>query len=48
MVDYKLVYRDPLPAWVSKGGHTVLAGDAAHPHLPTSQQVPHPLDYCKD
>jgi salicylate hydroxylase len=32
------VYRDPLPTWVSKEGHTVLAGDAAHPHLPTSQQ----------
>ena len=37
--DYKLVYRDPLPTWVSKHGRTVLAGDSAHPHMPTAQQV---------
>lgn len=38
-LDYKLVYRDPLPTWVSKHGRTVLAGDSAHPHVPTAQQV---------
>ncbi|KAF8989689.1 monooxygenase [Cyathus striatus] len=37
-VDWKLVYRDPLPTWISKGGHVVLIGDAAHPFLPTSVQ----------
>ena len=35
-IDFKLVYRDPYPTWVSKGGHTALLGDAAHPFLPTS------------
>lgn len=38
LVDYKLVFRDPLPTFVSKGGRTVLIGDAAHPFLPTSIQ----------
>lgn len=33
-VDWKLVYRDPLPTWVSAGGRIVLIGDAAHPFLP--------------
>ncbi|KDQ56254.1 hypothetical protein JAAARDRAFT_158238 [Jaapia argillacea MUCL 33604] len=37
-VDWKLVYRDPLPTWVSKEGRTCLMGDAAHPFLPTSIQ----------
>ncbi|KDQ56258.1 hypothetical protein JAAARDRAFT_158243 [Jaapia argillacea MUCL 33604] len=37
-VDWKLVYRDPLPTWVSKEARTCLAGDAAHPFLPTSIQ----------
>ncbi|KAF2005634.1 FAD/NAD(P)-binding domain-containing protein [Amniculicola lignicola CBS 123094] len=44
LVDWKLVYRDPLPTWVSgygaaKGhGRICLVGDAAHPFLPTSAQ----------
>ncbi|CAJ0543175.1 Ff.00g004470.m01.CDS01 [Fusarium sp. VM40] len=38
VVDWKLVYRDPLPTWVSKEGRILLLGDAAHPFLPTSAQ----------
>ncbi|KAG9228915.1 putative MAK1-like monooxygenase [Amylocarpus encephaloides] len=38
IVDWKLVYRDPLPTWVSKEGRIALLGDAAHPFLPTSAQ----------
>ncbi|KAH8926031.1 FAD/NAD(P)-binding domain-containing protein [Atractiella rhizophila] len=38
IVDWKLVYRDPLPTWVSPTGRCALLGDAAHPFLPTSQQ----------
>ncbi|BGP25865.1 hypothetical protein JCM10295v2_004805 [Rhodotorula toruloides] len=38
LVDWKLVFRDPLPRWVSEGGRTCVLGDAAHPFLPTSQQ----------
>ena len=38
IVDWKIVYRDPLPRWVSDGGRTVLLGDSAHPFLPTSAQ----------
>jgi len=38
LVDWKLVYRDPLPTWVSKGGRICLLGDSAHPFLPTSAQ----------
>lgn len=39
LVDYKLVFRDPLPHFVSKGhGRIALIGDAAHPFLPTSIQ----------
>jgi len=38
VVDWKLVYRDPLPTWVSKHGRIALLGDAAHPFLPTSAQ----------
>lgn len=38
LVDWKLVYRDPLPKWVSDGGRIALVGDAAHPFLPTSVQ----------
>jgi len=36
LIDFKLVYRDPYPTWISKGGHAALLGDAAHPFLPTS------------
>ncbi|KAH6843450.1 hypothetical protein B0I37DRAFT_408286 [Chaetomium sp. MPI-CAGE-AT-0009] len=38
VVDWKLVYRDPLPTWVSKHARILLLGDAAHPFLPTSAQ----------
>lgn len=38
LVDWKLVYRDPLPTWVSSKGRTLLLGDSAHPFLPTSAQ----------
>ncbi|GAA6008494.1 hypothetical protein JCM10207_007132 [Rhodosporidiobolus poonsookiae] len=38
LLDWKLVFRDPLPTWVSKTGRICLLGDAAHPHLPTSIQ----------
>ena len=38
LVDWKLVYRDPLPTWISPKGRTALIGDAAHPFLPTSIQ----------
>lgn len=36
LIDYKLLWRDPVRQWVSEGGRVVLVGDAAHPHLPTS------------
>ncbi|KAK6064226.1 hypothetical protein SCUP515_11901 [Seiridium cupressi] len=38
LVDWKLVYREPLPHWVSNKGRIALIGDAAHPFLPTSTQ----------
>jgi len=38
LVDWKLVYRDPLPTWVSERARILLVGDAAHPFLPTSAQ----------
>ncbi len=38
LVDWKLVYRDPLPTWTSKHARIMLLGDAAHPFLPTSAQ----------
>ncbi|BGO96916.1 hypothetical protein JCM10021v2_000552 [Rhodotorula toruloides] len=38
LLDWKLVFRDPLPTWVSPKGRICLLGDAAHPHLPTSIQ----------
>jgi 2-polyprenyl-6-methoxyphenol hydroxylase-like FAD-dependent oxidoreductase len=40
IIDFKLVYRDPLPSWISKGGRIALLGDAAHPFLPTSVLSP--------
>uniref|UniRef100_A0A8H7K389 FAD-binding domain-containing protein n=1 Tax=Bionectria ochroleuca TaxID=29856 RepID=A0A8H7K389_BIOOC len=36
LIDYKLLWRDPVPKWVSNGGRVCLLGDAAHPHLATS------------
>ena len=38
LVDYKLVFRDPLPTFISPKARTALIGDAAHPFLPTSIQ----------
>lgn len=38
LFDYKLVFRDPLPTFVSPKRRIVLIGDAAHPFLPTSIQ----------
>ncbi|KAJ9129790.1 FAD/NAD(P)-binding domain-containing protein [Coniochaeta hoffmannii] len=38
IVDWKLVYRDPLPTWVSPKARILLLGDSAHPFLPTSAQ----------
>ncbi|KAL1606404.1 hypothetical protein SLS60_003807 [Paraconiothyrium brasiliense] len=38
LVDWKLVFRDPLPTWISPKRRIALIGDAAHPFLPTSIQ----------
>lgn len=38
LFDYKLVFRDPLPTFVSPKKRIALIGDAAHPFLPTSIQ----------
>ncbi|KAL3426058.1 hypothetical protein PVAG01_02849 [Phlyctema vagabunda] len=38
LIDWKLVYRDPLPTWISPHRRISLIGDAAHPFLPTSIQ----------
>lgn len=38
LIDWKLVYRDPLPKWISPRRRIALIGDAAHPFLPTSIQ----------
>ncbi|RDW69735.1 monooxygenase-2 [Coleophoma cylindrospora] len=38
LIDWKLVYRDPLPTWISPHRRIALIGDAAHPFLPTSIQ----------
>lgn len=38
LIDWKLVYREPLPTWISPGRRISLIGDAAHPFLPTSIQ----------
>ena len=34
--DYKLMWREPQPCWVSPGGRVVQIGDAAHTFLPSS------------
>lgn len=36
IIDWKLLWRDPIKRWVSDNGRIAIAGDAAHPHLPTS------------
>ncbi|KAI0152828.1 putative monooxygenase [Xylariaceae sp. FL1272] len=38
LIDWKLVYRDPLPTWISTKRRIALIGDSAHPFLPTSIQ----------
>jgi len=38
LIDHKLVYRDPLPTFISPKARTALIGDSAHPFLPTSIQ----------
>ncbi|KAL2263913.1 hypothetical protein VTK26DRAFT_4473 [Humicola hyalothermophila] len=38
LIDHKLVYRDPLPTFISPRARIALIGDAAHPFLPTSIQ----------
>lgn len=38
LIDFKLLWRDPLPTWVSPKGRMMLIGDAAHAFLPTSGQ----------
>lgn len=38
LFDYKLVFRDPLPTFISPLKRIALIGDAAHPFLPTSIQ----------
>jgi len=38
LVDYKLVFRDPLPTFISPKTRIALIGDSAHPFLPTSIQ----------
>lgn len=38
LIDHKLLWRDPLPRWVSARGRILLIGDAAHTFLPTSIQ----------
>ena len=38
LIDWKLLWRDPVASWVSKNGRIALLGDAAHPHLPSSGQ----------
>ena len=36
LIDWKLLWRDPVRQWVSSGGRIAVAGDAAHPFLPSS------------
>ncbi|EXJ76282.1 uncharacterized protein A1O5_00790 [Cladophialophora psammophila CBS 110553] len=36
LIDYKLLWRDPVRPWVSAKGRICLVGDSAHPHLATS------------
>lgn len=36
LIDWKLLWRNPVRQWVSNLGRITLVGDAAHPHLATS------------
>lgn len=38
IIDFKLVFRTCLDKWVHDSGRVIIAGDAAHPFLPTSTQ----------
>lgn len=38
IIDFKLVFRECLDKWVHDSGRIIIAGDAAHPFLPTSTQ----------
>lgn len=38
IIDYKLVWRDAIPTWLSSSKKCAVMGDAAHCHLPTSAQ----------
>lgn len=38
LIDYKLVWRDPIPTWLPPSKICAEMGDAAHCHLPTSAQ----------
>ncbi|KAI6090267.1 salicylate hydroxylase [Hypoxylon rubiginosum] len=38
LIDYKLVWRDAIPTWLSSSARIAVIGDAAHCHLPTSAQ----------
>lgn len=38
LIDHKLVFRNPLPTFISPKARLALIGDAAHPFLPTSIQ----------
>ena len=33
LIDYKILWRDPIREWVSRKGRIAVLGDAAHPHL---------------
>ena len=36
LIDWKLMWRDPQPKWISQAGRVVQLGDAAHSFLPSS------------
>jgi 2-polyprenyl-6-methoxyphenol hydroxylase-like FAD-dependent oxidoreductase len=36
LIDWKLLWRDPVRRWVSDNGRIALCGDSAHPFLPSS------------
>ncbi|KAL4799628.1 hypothetical protein BDV19DRAFT_385393 [Aspergillus venezuelensis] len=38
LIDYKLVWRDPVTTWLSSSKKCAVMGDAIHCHLPTSAQ----------
>ncbi|KAL3487075.1 hypothetical protein BJX62DRAFT_241379 [Aspergillus germanicus] len=38
LIDYKLVWREPVKTWLSPSKKSAVLGDAAHCHLPTSAQ----------